>query len=71
MTSDSDQNDQGNEGNFYKGLFYGVVLGLGLVWFLGTKEGRKVKNELLGRGEDLLSRAGGKLENLPEEDEGL
>ncbi len=58
-----------SENNFYKGLFYGVVLGLGLVWFLGTKEGRKVKNELLSKGEEFINSAGQKIETLTDEDE--
>ena len=66
--SDNNQHNH-NENNFYKGLFYGVVLGLGLVWFLGTKEGRKVKDELLTKGEEFINHAGQKLEPLPDEDE--
>lgn len=55
MNQDNSPNKDNPEGGFYKGLFYGVVLGLGLVWFLGTKEGKKVKTELLSKGEDLLN----------------
>ena len=66
----SDPNhDDHNGNNFYKGLFYGVVLGLGLVWFLWTKEGRKAKEELLSKGEEFINQAGKKIESLPDEDE--
>ncbi|HEY4695164.1 MAG TPA: YtxH domain-containing protein [Candidatus Nanoarchaeia archaeon] len=54
--------DNDHEGHFYKGLFYGLVVGLGLAWFLGTKEGKKVKDEVLEQGEALLEKAEGKLE---------
>ncbi len=64
-----DKHHNHGENNFYKGLFYGVVLGLGLVWFLGTKEGRKVKGDLLSKGEEFINQAGQKIENLPDEDE--
>jgi hypothetical protein len=46
-----------NDGNFHKGLFYGMIFGIGLVWFLGTKEGKKVKEELLARGQNFIETA--------------
>lgn len=65
----AEDNHNHNENNFYKGLFYGVVLGLGLVWFLGTKEGKKVKEELLNKSEEFINQSGQRLENLADEDE--
>lgn len=59
--------DQNNDGGFHKGLFYGMILGVGLVWFLGTKEGKKIKDELLNRGQNLLDQAENKLETALEE----
>lgn len=56
-----------NDGGFHKGLFYGVLLGIGLVWFLGTKEGKKVKEEVLSAGEDLLGQASETIEATIEE----
>ena len=37
-------NDHGHdsEGNFYKGLFFGALIGVGLVAFLNTKTGKEV-----------------------------
>jgi gas vesicle protein len=58
-----------NENGFYKGLFYGVVVGLSLVWFLGTKEGRKLKDELLTKGEEFIDQAGQKVDKLTDEDD--
>lgn len=56
------------EGHFHKGLFYGVVLGLGLAWFFGTNEGKNLKNELFERGENLIEKTKEKIEELPDED---
>lgn len=42
------------ESGFYKGLFYGIVLGIGAVWFFGTKEGKKLKEDLLAKGQAFL-----------------
>ena len=44
-------------GEFYKGLFFGVLLGVGLIWFLGTKEGEKLKKELGEKGDEFLDKA--------------
>ena len=46
-----------DDGNFYKGLFFGVLLGIGLIWFLGTKEGEKLKKELGEKSEEFLDKA--------------
>jgi hypothetical protein len=48
--------DNGGDGKFYKGLFYGLLLGVGLVWFLGTKEGKKLKEQLSDKGEDFIEK---------------
>ncbi len=58
--------DQGG-GEFHKGLFYGVLLGIGLFWFLGTKEGKKIKDEMLSGGEDFLNKATKTIEATLEE----
>lgn len=34
-------------GKFFKGLFFGGILGVGLTWFTVTKKGRKVRGELM------------------------
>ncbi len=63
-------NDSHNDNGFHKGLFYGVVLGVGLVWFLGTKEGKKVKEELLDRGENFLNQTGETIEAMLDDNTG-
>jgi len=57
------------EGHFYKGLFYGVVLGLGLAWFFGTKSGQKLKHELLSKGEEIINQAEEKAAEFTDEEE--
>ena len=50
--------DQNNgDGGFYKGLVYGALLGLGIAWFLGTKEGKKIKREISEKGEEFIEKA--------------
>ncbi len=44
----------GSEGHFYKGLFFGLIVGVGVAYFLKTKEGQEVKRQLLGKGSDLV-----------------
>lgn len=46
--------EQGSESHFYKGLFFGLVVGVGLAYFLRTKEGQEVKKQLFGKGGDLV-----------------
>jgi hypothetical protein len=50
----SHNHENHSESHFYRGLIFGAVLGIGLVYFLKTKEGQKVKRQLLGKGEELL-----------------
>lgn len=50
-------NYEDEDGKFYKGLFYGALLGIGLVWFLGTKEGKKIKKQITEKGEEFVEKA--------------
>jgi hypothetical protein len=31
-----------HEGHFYKGLFFGILIGVGLVWFLNSEGGKEL-----------------------------
>ncbi len=53
----NDIREDHHEEGFYKGLVFGLLLGVGLVWFLGTKEGKKFKEELSGKGEEFIDKA--------------
>lgn len=58
---------QNTEGHFYKGLFFGLVLGVGLAYFLKTKEGQEVKEQLFGKGGDLVDEISGRVIEFLEE----
>ena len=47
-------NHHHSEGRFFKGLFFGLIIGVGVTYFLRTKEGQRVKNELLGVGQEIF-----------------
>ena len=48
MTDQNPKNEQ--EGHFYKGLFFGLLIGVGMVWFLNSEGGkhlvRKARNKI-------------------------
>ncbi|OGY30426.1 MAG: hypothetical protein A3F35_01735 [Candidatus Woykebacteria bacterium RIFCSPHIGHO2_12_FULL_45_10] len=44
-------------GEIFKGLFFGLLLGLGLAWFLATEEGEEIKKKLRKEGGEILDRA--------------
>jgi hypothetical protein len=54
---------------FYQGVLYGIILGLGLVWFLGTKEGKEIKKELLSRGQSFLEKSRSSFANEDEDEQ--
>ena len=70
-----DHNHGDEDGKFYKGLFFGALIGVGLVWFLGTKEGEKIKKQITEKGEEFVDKAQENIDSaLSEgfvEDEGL
>lgn len=70
-----DHNYGDEDGNFYKGLFFGTLLGVGLLWFLGTKEGKKLKKQITEKGEDFIEMAQENIDQVLSEgfvdDEGL
>ena len=62
-------NDQNNgDGGFYKGLVYGALLGLGIAWFLGTKEGKNINREIAEKGEEFIEKAKESINESLEED---
>ena len=52
-----DHNHGDEEEKFYKGLFFGILLGVGLIWFLGTKAGKKIKKQITEKGEEFVEKA--------------
>jgi len=49
--------NENSGGEVFKGLFFGLLLGLGLAWFLSTPEGKEVKKRLKKESGDILDRA--------------
>ena len=39
--NDTNQN-KSDEGHLYKGLFFGVLIGAGLIWFLNSENGKEL-----------------------------
>ena len=34
--------ESNQEGHFYKGLFFGLLIGVGLIWFLNSEGGKEI-----------------------------
>ncbi|MCL4382576.1 MAG: hypothetical protein M1575_02645 [Patescibacteria group bacterium] len=58
-------NSDDNHG-FLSGLFLGGLLGAGLIVFMGTKEGKKIAEQLKDKGEDLANELEGKIQEVQE-----
>lgn len=56
-----------HDNHFFQGLFYGLVLGIGLVYFLKTKEGQKIKKELISSGEEIFDEVSNRVIEFLEE----
>jgi hypothetical protein len=69
-TGKGHHHESGDHDHFFKGLVMGAVVGAGLLYFLGTEEGQKMKKKLVVEGEDLVKKAkGGAGELLQDEDD--
>lgn len=53
--------------HFYKGLFFGLFLGVGLIWFLGTNSGKEFIKTARKRIDEVLSGEPG-MEDFEEEE---
>lgn len=42
------RNSRKSEGGLYKGIFFGLVVGAGLVWLFTTERGKKIRQQLQG-----------------------
>src|SRR5438132_1546504 len=60
----SDEHHHDKDIRFLVGVFVGGLIGAIVIFFLGTKEGRKMGKLLEGEGKDLLGDLEGKLEDL-------
>ncbi|OGY28229.1 MAG: hypothetical protein A2Z42_03725 [Candidatus Woykebacteria bacterium RBG_19FT_COMBO_43_10] len=48
-----EENNQ--EGHFYKGLFFGLLIGVGLVWFLNSESGKEIVKKTRRRIDEALA----------------
>lgn len=60
------ENQQHTDGKFILGLFVGGLLGALIIFFLGTKEGKRAGKLLEKKGEDILDDLQDKVEDLEE-----
>ncbi len=56
-----------NDASFWFGLFLGGLIGGVLIYLLGTKEGKKLSEELQGKGEGWLAEVEKKLHELEQQ----
>lgn len=56
--------DHNHDGKFMFGFFLGGLIGALIIFFLGTKEGKKAEKLLEGRGKDILDDLEDKLDEL-------
>lgn len=57
-------NNTRHDGKFLFGFFLGGLIGALIIFFLGTKEGKKIEKVLKKRGKDVLDELDEKLEEL-------
>jgi len=56
--------EHNNNGKFMFGFFLGGLLGALLIFFLGTKEGKKASKEIEQKGKDVLDDLEGKIDEM-------
>lgn len=52
---EKDKKNQEQEGHFYKGLFFGALIGIGLFWFLQSESGKSLINRAKNKLDESLS----------------
>jgi gas vesicle protein len=62
--NDMSDTDHRDEGKFWFGFFLGGLLGAIILFFIGTREGKKTGKLIQERGEDLVDDLQGRLEDL-------
>ena len=62
-----EENNQ--EGHFYKGLFFGLLVGVGLVWFLNSEGGKEIVKKTRRKIDAALAEEPGAVADYEFEDE--
>ena len=60
----NDERHQGTDIKFLAGFFIGGLVGAAIIFFMGTKEGKKAKILLERKGKDILDDLEGEIEDL-------
>ena len=55
MENQANHNNKDHEGHFYKGLFFGLILGVGLIWFLNSDTGKDLVKQTRKRIDEALA----------------
>ena len=64
-------NDSGRDNKFMIGFFIGGLIGAGVMFLMGTKEGKKVEKMLVRKGKETLDDLEDKVDELKEKGEEL
>ncbi len=67
VESKYEENNQ--EGHFYKGLFFGLLIGVGLVWFLNSESGKEIVKKARKKLDEALAEEPGTADYEFEDDE--
>lgn len=67
MENQSSHNNNDHEAHFYKGLFFGLILGIGLIWFLNSDTGKDLVKRTRKRIDETLASEPG-MEDYEEEE---
>jgi len=60
------EKNEKHEEHFYKGLFFGLLIGIGVVWFSQTEKGKKLVRQAKEKVGEVLSN---EMEEFSDEDE--
>jgi hypothetical protein len=53
--ADTNQNQNNHEGHFYKGLFFGLLIEVGVIWLLNSDTGKEVVKKARRRIDEALA----------------
>ena len=67
MTDQNTKNE--HEGHFYKGLFFGLLIGVGVIWFLNSEGGKEIVKTARRKIDEALAEEPGAAADYEFEDE--
>ncbi|OGY25478.1 MAG: hypothetical protein A2Z11_03555 [Candidatus Woykebacteria bacterium RBG_16_43_9] len=54
-TNSPDYKEKEHEGHFYKGLFFGLLIGVGVIWFINSEGGKDLVKKARKRLDETLN----------------